>query len=118
MREAVLLIDSDITFLGMISSLLEFNDFTVISLHDTENLEQILDNRAFAAVVADIMTPGITIEQWSDNIASRREIPMIMTGIRDLDNTERKQLLSHAIPFVKKPCMPSVICDKVKKIIR
>jgi response regulator RpfG family c-di-GMP phosphodiesterase len=116
-NRAVLLVDTDTSFVKMISALLEFNDFSVIRLDESENLANVLDNQPVSVVLADIMA-GMSIEELMESIADKREISMILTGIRDLSNTERKKLLSRSIPFIKKPCMPSLVCDKIKKIVR
>lgn len=118
MNHHVIIADTDKSFVQLITPSLEFNDFSVSWLQDISGLTVILDRQPAAVVVADIMMPKMNLMQCTDYIAGERNIPMIITGIKELGNAERKQLLTHGIPFIKKPFIPRILCEKIKEMVR
>ncbi|MCD6459654.1 response regulator [bacterium] len=113
-----LVIELDRNMADIIKSTLEFYGLEVLYIPDPEEVERIVKTYDIKIIIADIMIPHIPVLSIMVKIRQEQNIPLIITGIKELCNEERKQLLYYAIPFLQKPFSPMTLIESVREMIK
>jgi putative two-component system response regulator len=115
----ILVVDDDITVLGVVSSLLEHTGYSVVTCSDGVKAMNVLMNGHVDVVLTDIKMPNISgidlLEKINDHDP---DIPVIlMTGYADLD-TAIQAIKKGAYDFITKPFQRESLQHSIDKAIR
>ncbi|HEX7019906.1 MAG TPA: ATP-binding protein [Gemmatimonadaceae bacterium] len=118
--ETVLLVEDDVALRRVAARSLERAGYTVIQAEDAaQALEVCADaDRAIAAVVSDVMMPGMSGVEFRDRVrAARPGLPvLLMSGYtRDAANTVVNSVGEDV--FIEKPFTPAALAAKVREVI-
>lgn len=111
----VLIIDRDESSVQLLKTILEFYDFTVFCSHRYPEIKKIFKNYTIDVVIADMIVPGINSLLLVHKIRQDQHIPVLITSIKELSSSERKDLLKLDIPFIQKPFSTTVLFEKIKE---
>jgi len=113
-----IVIDTDRNMAHIIKSTLEFHGLDVMYVPDPEEVKRVVELYGISIIIADIMVPQVPVLSIMADIRRKHNIPLILTGIKELCNEERKQLLYYGIPFLQKPFSPTTLIESVREMIR
>ena len=113
-----IVIDTDRNMAHIIKSTLEFHGLDVLYLPDPEEIKEVVKTYGVSIIIADIMVPKVPVLSIMADIRREYNIPLIITGIKELCNEERKQLLYYGIPFLQKPFSPTTLISSVREMIK
>ncbi len=119
-HKKILLIDDEIDFTEVVSTLLGFHDFEVKAVNDPLKVDLLLDETNFDLLVTDLMMPGLSGFDLIDKIRSNQKlatIPIIVLSAKVLTNEERKFLLRHQVQVMQKPFEPTGLVDQICGLI-
>lgn len=116
MGKKILIIDDEVDFTELTSTLLRFNDFDVDTINEPTEVREKLQNESYELVVSDLMMPNLSgfdlIEQIRD-MQDYREKPIIVLSAKILNDEERKFLLQKNVEFLTKPFEPQSLVSKI-----
>lgn len=116
--EKLLLVDDDPELTALLNTYLSNEGFTVEQVHNgEEGLKQALAND-YAAIVLDIMLPGMNGIDILKNLRQQSNTPVIMLTAKgdDLDRIIGLEL--GADDYLPKPCNPRELLARIKAVLR
>ena len=114
----ILIIDNDTMLVDLLKLTMDFYGLTLLHVKDPAEIESTLDANFVSVVICDVMMPGVDMILKSEEIKSKRMIPVIMIGIKELSSEERKKLFCNKVPFIRKPIDPNMLIEKVREFIQ
>jgi PAS domain S-box-containing protein len=118
--ETVLLIEDDPSLCDVVCEVLESADYTVLVAHDGAMAIQIADeyDGAIHLIVADVIMPGITGKQATDQIkAARSEVEILFISGYTGDIIGRHGVLSSEARFLGKPFTSADLLRKIREAL-
>ncbi len=114
----ILLVDDDAELSGMLCDFLNRDGFEATSVQDGERgVEQALSG-AFAAVVLDVMMPGVNGIEALRRIRAASKVPVLMLTAKGDDMDRIVGLELGADDYVPKPCLPRELAARLRAILR
>lgn len=110
--------ETDVTFL--LSSLLEFHDFSITTFNNAKGVAEELEANPYALMVTDFMMPGldgIKLCEFVRISSKNKNIHMIMLTAKELTKEEHEKLLKLNVYVVKKPYQPNELVEKIKETL-
>ncbi len=118
MPPRVLLIDDDARLYELVSSYLEQNGFDVEGARDGTSGLAALADRAFDAVLLDVMMPGMSGLEACRRIRERSRVPVLMLTAKG-DETDRVVGLEiGADDYIAKPFSPRELLARLRAVLR
>jgi DNA-binding response OmpR family regulator len=115
----IFLIDDDPELLGLLQEYLQGEGFTVVcATRGNEALEQLRQHTNIAAVVLDIMMPGISGLELLKQLRQFSNVPVIMLTGRGDDIDRIVGLELGADDYLGKPCNPRELSARLRAILR
>ncbi|MCC5831143.1 MAG: response regulator [Phycisphaeraceae bacterium] len=110
---AVLIVDDEFAFAGMLKTLLELERFVALIAGNPETALRLMSKHHFDAAILDVRLGERTAAPIADAL-DERGIPFIfLTGYSDLDELPQR-LRQH--PCLAKPVPPQVLIEQVKTL--
>ncbi|OHC65364.1 MAG: hypothetical protein A2040_06850 [Rhodocyclales bacterium GWA2_65_19] len=120
-RPAVLLAEDSALIRAMEKRILEDGGYEVVTAVDGVDAINILGNRAFAAVVSDIVMPnmdGLALTRRIRTEPRYKEMPVILVTTLASDDDKRRGLDAGANAYIPKPSFDQrVLLDTLKRLI-
>jgi two-component system OmpR family response regulator len=118
MNPRVLLIDDDARLFELLSTYLAQNGFVVEGAHHGARGLALLGERAYDAVLLDVMMPGLDGIEVCKRIRARSRIPIVMLTAKG-DETDRVVGLElGADDYVTKPFSPRELLARLRAVLR
>ncbi len=118
MQDAILIIDDDRELCALLEEYLEQQGFTVHAIHDgAEAVTHLLDHD-YAALVLDIMLPGMQGLDVLRKLRERWDTPVLMLTARGEDTDRIVGLELGADDYLPKPCNPRELVARLRAILR
>jgi len=115
----ILLVDDDLELCSLLARYLQKEGLTVSSVNDGERaLEQLFSTQQYAAVVLDIMMPGVSGLEVLQRLRAQSDIPVIMLTGRGDDIDRIIGLEMGADDYLGKPCNPRELLARIKAVLR
>ncbi|MDX1913960.1 MAG: response regulator transcription factor [Methylophilus sp.] len=114
----ILLVDDDITLVGMLKEFLLQEGFDVTVAHDGITAEQYVLAGNFDLMVLDVMMPVQDGIQTLKNIRLKSSIPVIMLTAKGDNEDKISGLELGADDYVPKPCTPRELLARIRAILR
>ena len=115
----ILLVDDDQTLCELISAYLQRDDFTVESVHSGEAaLQRLSQPNTIAAMVLDIMMPGLSGLEVLQMLRQKSNLPVIMLTGRGDDIDRILGLEMGADDYLAKPCNPRELVARLRAVLR
>ncbi len=120
-KEKIMVVDDeeDVTFL--LSSLLEFHDFSVKIHNDSKGVMVDLEGGGYSLMVTDYMMPGLDGLHLCEHIrASQKtnQMKIVMLTAKELTPLEHKRLLELNVTIVKKPYQPNELVTRIRELMQ
>src|SRR3989338_4022600 len=120
-KEKIMVVDDeeDVTFL--LSSLLEFHDFSVKIHNNSKEVMVDLESGAYSLMVTDYMMPGLDGLHLCEHIRKSEKtkaMKIVMLTAKELTSEEHKKLLDLNVTIVKKPYQPNELVARICEIIQ
>ncbi|OGQ68103.1 MAG: hypothetical protein A3F89_01275 [Deltaproteobacteria bacterium RIFCSPLOWO2_12_FULL_50_11] len=120
MGQKILMIDDEPDFTELISTLLQFHQFSVDAYNDPKEIVGKIDQKNYDLVICDLMMDGIDgfeICRRFRKMERYKDTPFIVLSGKTLTDEERKSLLELKVHFVPKPFEPNKLVEKVRKLL-
>ncbi|WP_185233223.1 response regulator transcription factor [Teredinibacter franksiae] len=115
----ILLVDDDQTLCELISAYLQRDNFTVESVHSGEAaLQHLSQPNTIAAMVLDIMMPGLSGLEVLQMLRQKSNLPVIMLTGRGDDIDRILGLEMGADDYLAKPCNPRELVARLRAVLR
>jgi len=115
----ILLVDDDQTLCELISAYLQRDNFTVESVHSGEAaLQRLSQPNTIAAMVLDIMMPGLSGLEVLQMLRQKSNLPVIMLTGRGDDIDRILGLEMGADDYLAKPCNPRELVARLRAVLR
>lgn len=120
MMHKILLIDDDKTMITLLSKLLQFEGFNVISFDGQEDLDAIVDlvrRESPAIILIDVNLKDINGFDVLNRVHIEKGLPdtrIIMSSGMDFNS---QSLSNGAHGFIQKPYMPEELVEKINQIL-
>jgi DNA-binding response OmpR family regulator len=118
MQTSVLIIDDDRELCGLLGEYLGQQGFDVHAIHDGAQAIDHLAAHDYAAVVLDIMLPGMQGLDVLRRFRERRDTPVLMLTARGEDTDRIVGLELGADDYLPKPCNPRELVARLRAILR
>ncbi|MBI3018334.1 MAG: response regulator [Deltaproteobacteria bacterium] len=120
-KEKIMVVDDeeDVTFL--LSSLLEFHDFSVKTYNDSKGVMTDLEGGSYRLIVTDYMMPGLDGLHLCEYIRASQKIKavkIVMLTAKELTSQEHQKLLDLDVMIVKKPYQPNELVARIREIMQ
>lgn len=116
--KSVYLVDDEPEMTQLVSALLKFKGYDLSFSNDPEEAVESLMTRDYDALIIDLMMPRLDglaiIEQLR---AQGKRLPIVVLSAKNLDDEERKKLLSLGVRFVAKPIAPNRLVQIVREAV-
>jgi len=112
MGQKILMIDDEPDFTELISTLLQFHQFSVDAYNDPKEIVGKIDQKNYDLVICDLMMDGIDgfeICRRFRKMERYKDTPFIVLS--------GKTLLELKVHFVPKPFEPNKLVEKVRKLL-
>lgn len=119
-KKRILIVDDEVDFTEIISTLLDFHDFQADTINDPKQVITQLQKNNYDLIVSDLMMPGMDGFQLIAQLhqdPKLREIPIIVLSAKTLSDEERKSLLVSNVSFVTKPFEPNALVEKITQML-
>lgn len=118
MKNAILIVEDDLTFSTMLCAWLKRKGFVVETVGDNRQARKLLNERAFDLVLSDYRLPdedGVYLLSWMHE--TNRNIPFIMmTNYADIQ-TAVLTMKSGAADYLSKPIQPDELLKKINEAL-
>jgi len=119
MQQNILIIDDDIELSDLLAQYLESEGFAVTTAHDgISGIEQIGRSANLAAIILDVMMPGINGFDVLKAIRPHNSTPVLMLTARGEDTDTVLGLELGADDYVAKPVSPRVLVARLRALLR
>ncbi len=119
MQQNILIIDDDIELSDLLAQYLESEGFTVTTAHDgISGIEQIGRSANLAAIILDVMMPGMNGFDVLKAIRPHNSTPVLMLTARGEDTDTVLGLELGADDYVAKPVSPRVLVARLRALLR
>lgn len=119
-KKRILIVDDEIDFTEIISTLLDFHDFHADALNDSREVLAALKKTPYDLVVTDLMMPGMDgfqlVAQLRDD-PHTQSIPVIVLSAKSMSDDERKRLMLNNVSFLTKPFEPQGLVEKITQML-
>ncbi len=120
-KERIMVVDDeeDVTFL--LSSLLEFHDFSVKTHNDSKGVMADLEEGSYGLIVTDYMMPGLDGLHLCEHIRKSEKtkaMKIVMLTAKELTSEEHQKLLTLDVTIVKKPYQPNELVVRIREIMQ
>ena len=120
-KNKILVVDDeeDVTFL--LSSLLEFHDFSVTTRNNPAGVIEELEKNSYTLIVTDYMMPGLDGLKLCQEIRrslKTKDLHIMMLTAKGLTHDEHQKLLELNVYIVKKPYQPNELVTKIKEMTK
>lgn len=119
-KKRILIVDDERDFTEIISTLLDFHDFTAETVNDSRQVLPMLQKTPFDLIVTDLMMPGLDGFQLVEQLRGDpkyKSIPVIVLSAKVLSNEERKKLMLNNVTFLTKPFEPQGLVEKITQML-
>lgn len=119
-KKHILIVDDEVDFTEIISTLLDFHDFQVDTTNDPQKVMVELSEHQYDLIVTDLMMPGLDGFQLIENLRADpkyHNIPVIVLSAKVLSDAERKRLLVSNVSFLPKPFEPHGLVEKITQML-
>ncbi|MBI4498908.1 MAG: response regulator transcription factor [Chloroflexi bacterium] len=116
-RPLVLVVDDEPRILRLLRSVLEENDFQVVTVADGAEALEALEERP-DVVVLDVMLPEMDGYEVMRRIRELSPVPILMLTARTEDRDKIRGLESGADDYLTKPFNPDELVARVKSLMR
>jgi two-component system, OmpR family, phosphate regulon response regulator OmpR len=118
MADTILIIDDDARLSGMLAEYLGGSGFLVLTAPDGEAGLAAVEREAPAAVILDVMLPGIDGFEVCRRLRSRNDVPILMLTAKGDDFDRIVGLEIGADDYLPKPFNPRELLARLKAILR
>ncbi len=120
MNKKILLIDDEVDFTEVVSTLLRFHDFDVEVFNDPIEVEPTLDKNNYDLIVTDLMMPHLSGFELIDLIQKKekyKNVPIIVLSAKSMTDSERKTLLQAKTHCLTKPFDTRTLVDLICELV-
>lgn len=118
MTEHVLLIDDDEELCELLADFLSLEGFSTRAVHDGSEAVRLCQKEVPAAIVLDIMLPGMQGLEVLRKIREFSRVPIVMLTARGDDNDRILGLEMGADDYLPKPCNPRELAARLRAVLR
>lgn len=118
MKQTILLIDDDRALCELLTEYLESEGFEVATAHDGESGARRAREQQWAAIILDVMMPGMSGFDVLKQIKPAVTSPVLMLTARGEDTDTVVGLELGADEYVAKPCSPRVLVARLRALLR
>ncbi len=118
MKQTILLIDDDRALCELLTEYLESEGFEVATAHDGESGARRAREQQWAAIILDVMMPGMSGFDVLKQIKPVVTSPVLMLTARGEDTDTVVGLELGADEYVAKPCSPRVLVARLRALLR
>lgn len=120
MPKRILIIDDEIDFTEVVSTLLRFHDFEVDTFNDPTFVLEALQKNHYDLIVSDLMMPhidGFELIQKIQAMEKYRQSPIIVLSAKVLTDEERKFLFKNKVHCLPKPFEPRGLVEQICQLM-
>ena len=120
MGKKILIIDDEKDFTELMSTLLEFHDFSVDAFNDSADVQKGVEKTKYDLVVTDLMMPhlsGFDVISLLRKTDTYKAVPIIALSAKTLNDKERKMLLQNSVHYVMKPFEPQGLVEQIRQML-
>lgn len=114
----VLVIDDDDRIRELLSRYLHENGFVVATARDATHAQEVLKRAIFDVLIVDVMMPGQTGLEFTDNLRKSSDIPVLLLTALSEANDRISGLETGADDYLAKPFEPKELLLRLKAILR
>lgn len=114
----ILLADDDAGFCRLLSDYLALQGFKVSAVHDGEAAGRAIRERAFDAMVLDVMMPRADGFKVLEEVRKISAVPILMLTARGEDIDRIVGLEMGADDYLAKPCNPREVAARLRAVLR
>jgi two-component system phosphate regulon response regulator OmpR len=118
MTNKILVIDDDTRLRNLLGRFLGENGFEIILAKDTLEAKQIMAQTAFDLLIVDVMLPGETGFEFTQNLRQTSKTPVIMLTARGNFDDRIKGLEAGADDYLQKPFEPKELLLRINNIFK
>jgi len=117
-KPLVLVVDDDVRMQRMMRSMLELENYRVITAGDADAAFEIFDRETPDLVLLDVMMPGIDGYTTCQCIREFSQVPIIMVTALSIDEEKVRGLDSGADDYITKPFSTSELAARARAVLR
>ncbi len=114
----VLVIDDDDRIRELLSRYLHEHEFVVSTARDASHADEILKRALFDALIVDVMMPGKTGLEFTQNLRKSSDIPILLLTALGESGDRINGLETGADDYLAKPFEPKELLLRLKAILR
>lgn len=118
MQGPILVVDDDTELTDLLSQYLEPEGFVTVCVNDGQQGIKKAINQNFAAIILDVMLPGLNGFEVLKAIREHKQTPVLMLTARGDDIDRIVGLEIGADDYLPKPCNPRELVARLKAILR
>lgn len=118
MTNKILVIDDDTRLRNLLGRFLGENGFEIVLAKDTLEARQIMAQTAFDLLIVDVMLPGETGFEFTQNLRQTLKTPVIMLTARGDFDDRIKGLEAGADDYLQKPFEPKELLLRINNIFK
>lgn len=120
-KRRVLIVDDDAVTLEVLRTILDLEEFAVLTAADGKEALQLVLDEPPDAVVLDVMMPGMDGFEVCRRIKTEpgtSRIPVILLTARDMDADRQRGLEAGCDAYLTKPFSPLVLIERIGTLVR
>lgn len=117
----ILIVDDEVDFVELTSTMLGFYDYHVVAFSDPTHVIDALQKENHTLIVTDLMMPQVSGFQLIEKIralAVYNVTPIIALSAKTLSDEERKFLLQNNVSLMVKPFEPQGLVDQIQNLLQ
>lgn len=117
-RKTILVVDDEVKITEVVCSYLEKSGFAAVRAHNGRAAMRLVDERAPALIILDLMLPDMPGEEICREIRKKSNVPIIMLTAKVEDTDIIGGLGLGADDYVTKPFSPRQLVARVEAVLR
>ena len=119
-KQLVLVVDDDPLILRVVSTVLDLEEFEVVTAHSAEEALSCLASARPQVVVSDVMMPDMDGFELCERIRQdpdHAKVPIILLTARDSDEDRRRGADAGGDAYLTKPFSPLELIDEIDRLL-
>ena len=119
-KQTVLVVDDDPLILRVVSTVLDLEEFEVVTARSADEALQYLATARPHVVVSDVMMPDIDGFELCERIRQdpdHAKVPIILLTARDSDEDRRRGVDAGGDAYLTKPFSPLELIDEIDRLL-
>jgi len=118
MKRKILVVEDDTALNETVKEFLEFNNFEVRSVYDSESAIQQAYEQSFDIILLDVKLPGVNGFEVAKEIRKFSDVPIIFVTSLDGEDDVEKGFLSGGDDYIRKPFSLKELKLRIDAVIR